>query len=306
MRIGIHGGSQITFGAGAGAVAAHAAQAEADGFATYWVNQQLVPDALTLLGAVGRATSSIELGTAVVPTWTRHPVMLAAQALTAQDIVGGRLVLGIGLAHKPTIEERYRIPFERPAANMREYLDILLPLVHEGSVDAEGDHWSAHVDSLGGPPVDAPLVMLAAMGPRMLELAGGRCDGNILWLSGPRTIAERIGPAMARAAEAADRPPPRIVASVPVCVTDRADEVRDLIDQFLADYNELPSYRAVMDFEGVDTVSQVSVVGTEDEVREQLAGFADAGATDFGGPEFTLTDEEAQRTRALLKDLAAG
>lgn len=302
MRIGINGAPQITVGATSTQVADHAARAEADGFASYWVNQPLVPDALTLLTVVGQATESIELGTAVVPTWTRHPLMLAAQALTTQEIVGDRLVLGIGLAHKPSIEGRYRIPFERPAHNMAEYLDVLLPALQERVVDVTGEYWSASVENLGGPGgVEAPAVMLAAMGPRMLELAGARTDGNVLWLSGPRTIEERVRPAMQRAAESADRPLPRIVASVPVCVTDRAGEVRDLVDGLLADYNHLPSYRSVMDFEGVDTVSEVSVIGTEDEVRGQLDRFAAAGASDFAAVELTLSEEEATRTRELLR-----
>ncbi len=174
-------------------------------------------------------------------------------------------------------------------------------------VDVTGEYWSATAESLGGPGgVEAPQVMLAAMGPRMLEMAGARSDGTILWLSGPRTVAERIRPALEKAAEAAGRPAPRIVASVPVCVTDRADEVRDLIDAFLADYNDLPSYRSVMDFEGVTRVSDVSVVGAEDEVRAHLARFADAGSTDFAAVEFTLAEDEAERTRALLEEVNAG
>lgn len=303
MRIGINGASQVVLGQPSAAIASHAAQAESEGFGSYWVNQQLVPDALTLLALVGHATSTIELGTSVIPTWTRHPAMLAAQALTTQEIMGGhRLILGIGLAHQPTVEGTYEIPFERPAANMAGYLDVLLPLLHDRSVDVSGRDWSAHVESLGGSvDVPAPSVMLAAMGPRMLELAGGRTDGTILWLSGPRTIADRLKPALDAAAERAGRAEPRIVASMPVCVTDRADEVRGLVDAFLANYNTLPSYRAVMDFEGVETVSGVSIIGTEDEVREQLAAYAAAGTTDLAATEFTLTDEEAERTRALLR-----
>lgn len=308
MRIGIYGASQIALGQPTDAVAAHAAQAEADGFPTYWVNQQVVPDALTMLTILGKATATIELGTAVIPTWTRHPLMLAAQALTTAEIVGGdRLLLGIGLAHKPSIEEHLHIPFERPATNMAEYLSVLLPALGERTVDVTGDIWSATVDAMGGPAdVATPKVMLAAMGPRMLEMAATRTDGDILWLSGPRTVAERIKPAMDRAADAAGRPMPRIVAGLPICVTDRADEVRGLIDGFLGSYNDLPSYREVMDFEGVSGPAEVSIVGTEDEVRAQLARFATAGATDFAAVEFTLSEDEAQRTRALLKAVNEG
>jgi len=304
MRIGINGASRVVVGASAAEVAVHAAQAEADGFSSYWVNQQVVPDALTLLATLGHATASIELGTAVVPTWTRHPLVMAAQALTTQDVVGGRLVLGIGLAHREPLEERYRIPFSRPATNMSEYLDVLLPALEDRAVDAHGTAWSATFESMGGPPgVAAPTTMLAAMGPRMLAMAGARTGGTILWLSGPRTVAERIRPALVAAAERAGRTPPRIVASVPVCVTDRPREVRALIDSVLAGYNSLPSYRSVLDHEGAASVSEVSVVGDEDEVRTHLERFAAAGTTDFSALEFTLESDEARRTRALLREL---
>ena len=135
--------------------------------------QLAAPDALTVLGAVGRGTSTIELGTAVVPTWFRHPLMLAAQALTTQEMAGGRLALGIGLAHKVPIEATLRIPFERPAVHMSDYLSVLLPALADRKVDFAGDIWSGVTEGLGGAPgVAAPSVLVAAMGPRMLELAG--------------------------------------------------------------------------------------------------------------------------------------
>ncbi|HEY5155631.1 MAG TPA: TIGR03564 family F420-dependent LLM class oxidoreductase [Acidimicrobiales bacterium] len=306
MRIGINGSSLIALGSTTAEIVAHAAQAEADGFSTYWVAQLGAPDALTVLAVVGGATSIIELGTAVISTWPRHPLMLAAQALTTQEITGGRLILGIGLAHKPSVEETLRIPFDRPARNMDEYLQVLLPVLTDRRVDVEGAIWSAKVDAIGGPGgVDAPSVMLAAMGPRMLDLAGSRTDGSILWLSGPRTIAEKIRPALEAAAERAGRPAPRVVASVPVCVTDDAESVRTLIGQILADYNTLPSYRAVMDAEGAAGPQDVSLVGNEDEVRAGLARFAEAGTTDFSALEFTLDPDDAARTRALLQSVNA-
>ena len=305
MRIGINGSSLIALGSPTSAIADHAAQAEADGFSTYWMAQLFVPDTLTAMVSVAAATSSIELGTAVVPTWLRHPLMLAAQALTVQEISGGRVTLGIGLAHKEMIEQTLKVPFERPARNMAEYLSVLLPALHERQVSFDGDYWSAEVESIIAPAdVSAPSVMLAAMGPRMLALAGGRTDGTILWLSGPRTIETTLAPAVTAAAEQAGRPAPRIVASVPVCVTDDPDRVRGMIGAMLANYNDLPSYRAMMDIEGVDGPAGVAVVGGEDEVRTHLARFADAGTTDFSALEFPTDDDKAARTRALLTELA--
>ena len=307
MRIGINGSSLIALGSSTADIVADVVKAEADGFGTYWVAQLGAPDALTVLAVIGGATSTIELGTAVIATWPRHPLMLAAQALTTQEISGGRLILGIGLAHKPSIEETLRIPFERPASNMEEYLSVLMPVLHDRHVDVTGRAWSAKVDNVGGPGgVTAPSVMLAAMGPRMLELAGSRTDGTILWLSGPRTVDTVIRPALRAAAERAERPDPRIVASVPICVTDNAAEVRDLIGQVLVDYNTLPSYRTVMDIEGVAGPADVSLVGDEDEVRAGLERFAAAGTTDFSALEFPTNDEERARTRDLLMAVNAG
>ena len=306
MRIGINGSSLIATNRPSAEIVSHAAQAEADGFSTYWVAQLGVPDALTVLGVVGQATSTIELGTAVIATWPRHPLMLAAQALTTSELTQGRLVLGIGLAHKPTIEGTFKVPFARPARHMEDYLAVLLPALRERRVSHEGDIWSAETEALGGPPdVAVPSVMLAAMGPRMLEMAGAQTDGDILWLSGPRTIETLIAPALHEAAEAHGRTAPRIVASVPVCVTDDADAMRELIAGFLVGYNDLPSYRGVMDLEGVDGPAGVSLVGNEAAVRAGLQRFADAGATDFSALEFVFAENEVRRTRALLKDVAA-
>ena len=141
--------------------------------------------------------------------------MLAAQALTVQEAIGNRLALGIGLAHKSSVESTLKIPFVTPAKHMDEYLSVLLPAMTERSVKFSGDIWSAEVDNVGGTPVPAPTVLLAAMGPRMLRLAGARTDGSILWLSGPKAIADQIKPALEAAATEAGRPAPRIVASVP-------------------------------------------------------------------------------------------
>jgi F420-dependent oxidoreductase-like protein len=307
MRIGINGSSLVSLGRPAGEMVDHVVQAERDGFDSYWMAQLGVPDALTVLAVMGQATSTIDLGTAVVSTWPRHPLMLAAQALTTSDLCGGRLVLGIGLAHKPSVESRLKIPFERPARHMAQYLDVLLPALSERSVTAVGDIWSAEVDSLGGPPdTPTPSVMLAAMGPRMLAMAGGRTDGSILWLSGPRVVETTIAPALRAAADEAGRPEPRIVASVPVCVTDQPDQVRGFIAAVLAGYNDLPSYRGVMDAEGATGPEDVSLVGGEDEVRAGLQAFADAGATDFAAVELATDDETGARTRALLKEVQAG
>ena len=216
MRIGINASNLVVAGATVDDYVAHAVAAEQDGFSSWWMAQLAAPDALTVLGAVGRGTSTIELGTAVVPTWFRHPLMLAAQALTTQEMAGGRLALGIGLAHKVPIEATLRIPFARPAAHMSDYLSVLLPALADRKVDFAGDIWSGVTEGLGGAPgVAAPPVLVAAMGPRMLELAGGRTDGGgavaqraahhrRVPAPGPRRRSHRGGPG--RAAHRRQRP----------------------------------------------------------------------------------------------------
>jgi 5,10-methylenetetrahydromethanopterin reductase len=299
MRIGIHGGAVMIMGAAIEEVAAHAAEAEADGFASYWVPQSGGTDALTVIAVLGASTSTIEFATAVIPTWGRHPHVLAGQALTVQAATGNRLALGIGVAHKPSVEDRYHIPFERPVRHLREYLDVLQPLLAERQADVLGEIWSFTGD-LVAPPAEPPPVLVAALGPQFLRLTGKRADGTVLWLVGPTTVADHIVPTITDAADEAGRPAPRVVASVPVSVTDRPDEVRSFISEILAGYDTLPSYRAMLDREGAVRAGDVAVIGNEDEVRDGLARFADAGATDFAAVEIGLDGEGFARTRALL------
>jgi len=305
MRIGIHAGALMIMGAPLQDVAAHAVEAEADGFSTYWLPQSGATDALTLIATLGAVTSSIEFATAVIPTWGRHPHVLAGQALTVQAATGNRLALGIGVAHKPSVEERYHIPFERPVRHLREYLDVLQPLLPDRAVDVVGEIWSCTGDIVA-PPAEAPPVLIAALGPQFLRLTGKRADGTVLWLVGPTTVADHIVPTIGDAATEAGRPAPRVVASVPVSVTDRPDEVRAFISEILVGYDTLPSYRAMLDREGAARAGDVAIIGSEDEVREALARFAEAGATDFAAVEIGLDGDEFARTREVLKAVHSG
>lgn len=306
MRIGLNGSSLIASGAPLERLREHAAQAEADGFSSYWLAQLGVPDALTAIATMGDVTSTIEIGTAVIPTWTRHPLMLAAQASTVVEAIGpGRLVVGLGLAHKVSVEGTLKIPFATPAKHMEEYLSVLLPVLADRKVSVSGDIWSADTEGIGGTAVQPPTVMLAAMGPRMLKLAGSRTAGSILWLSGPRAIADQIKPALEAAAADAGRPSPRIMASVPLCVTKDADSVKGFVAAALAGYNDLPSYRGVMDAEGAGGPADVSLIGTQAEVLAGIRSFAEAGVTDFAPVELTLSPDDATATREVLKGVAA-
>jgi 5,10-methylenetetrahydromethanopterin reductase len=276
-----------------------------DGFASFWMSNIFGLDALTSLAVAGSQVPGIELGTAVVPTYPRHPAVLAQQALTAALAVGpGRLTLGIGLSHKMVIEDMYGYSFERPARHMREYLSVLLPLLDGTAVSVDGSTLSAHI-GLSVPVAGRVPVLLAAMAPRMLNLAGEQADGTVLWMTGPATVRDYVVPAISAAASAAGRPSPRVVCSLPVCVTDDPAAARASAAEELAIYGQLPSYRAMLDRESAAGPGDVAVVGDEDAVAAQILALADAGVTDFVAAEFAR-GQDRERTRSLLKAVIAG
>jgi 5,10-methylenetetrahydromethanopterin reductase len=298
MRIGINGSDKLVR-PDLHEIVADAQAAESAGFASYWLAQTALVDATAALGLAGTATSAIELGTAVVPTWQRHPQALAAQALTTQAATAGRFTLGIGLAHKPAVEERLRMKWEKPIRHMLDYLDVLQPLLAEGTVDHHGEIWS-FVGESARPTDVAPKVMLAALGEQMLRIAGRRCDGTILWCVGPVTLERQIVPVISEAASDAGRPAPSVVCSLPVWVTDDPAPARDFVGAILKDYATLPSYRAMLDIEGVHGVEDISLIGGEAEVADGLAAIAAAGATDFTAVVMGGSPDELARTRAVL------
>jgi 5,10-methylenetetrahydromethanopterin reductase len=303
MRIGIsaaeRGGDQALV-----KLADQLRRAADDGFASVWLSNIFGLEALTALAVAGSQVPGIEVGTAVVPTYPRHPAVLAQQALTTALAVGpGRLQLGIGLSHKIVIEDMYGYSFDKPARHMREYLSVLLPLLDGTAVSVDGSTLSAHIGLTVPRPARVP-VLLAAMAPRMLALAGERADGTVLWMTGPATVRGYVVPAITAAASAAGRPSPRIVCTLPVCVTSDPDAARANAEKELAIYGQLPSYRAMLDREGAAGPGDVAIVGDEDAVAAQIAALADAGVTDFVAAE-TARGEERDRTRSLLKTVAA-
>jgi len=271
-----------------------------DGFASVWMANIFGLDALTALAVAGSGVPGIEIGTAVVPTYPRHAAVMAQHALTTALALDGRLVLGIGLSHKIVIEDMYGHSYDAPATHMSEYLSILLPLLDGETTAFKGKTMSADI-GLSTPRVGRVPVMLAAMGPQMLKLAGQRTDGTILWMTGPATIRDYIAPTINTAAEAADRKA-RIVCILPVCVTDDPDGAKARAAKFFEIYGHLPSYRAMLDREGVAGPADVAIVGDEDTVASQVGALADCGVTDFVAGEFA-TGADKERTRALLKSL---
>ena len=272
-----------------------------DGFASAWMNNIFGLDALTALAVAGSAVPGIELGTAVVPTYPRHPAALAQQALTVAAATDGRLALGVGTSHQVVIENMFGYDFGTPVAHTRAYLSILRPLLAGQPAKLRGEQVSANVTLTTPGPTPVPL-LLAALGPRMLRLAAELADGTVLWMTGPATVRGHIVPTITAAAEALGLPSPRVVCILPICVTSDPDAARAAAAKVFAIYGQLPSYRAMLDREGAAGPADVALVGDEASVEAQLADLADAGVTDFVAGEFGR-GEDAVRTRRLLTSL---
>ena len=273
------------------------------GLHSVWMGQYVGWDILTALALVGREVPDLELGTAIVPTYPRHPIALASQALSVQAATGNRLQLGLGPSHRAIIEAWYGYDYDRPARHMREYLEALKPLLRGEQADYQGETLRAQgkLTVLEAAP---PPVLVSALGPVMLRLAGELADGTVTAWTGPRAIAGHIAPRLNEAAAAANRPSPRIVAGVLVNVTDDPTSARQSVAERFGAADALPSYRAVMDIEGVGSGADLLLAGDEAEVTAGLRAYQEAGATEFvaffAGPE-----EERPRTEALLAQLAA-
>lgn len=293
---------------------ADARWAEAAGLASVWIPQ--IPDdfdALTAAALIGAQSTRIEIGTAVVPVQPRHPIALAQQALSVQAGCGGRLSLGLGVSHHWIIEEMLGLAYDKPLSTLRAYLDVLdQALRGPGPVDVENEWFRVH-NPLDITDVGPTPVLVAALGPAMLQLAGERTDGTILWMADERSIGTHIAPRLTAAAEQAGRPPPRIVAGVPVCLC-RDDEVPAAVartNRILSEAEVSPNYQRLLEHGDARTVGDLLAAGSEAAIEKRLQAFADAGATDISVrvvPVGEGRDElmaSSQRTRELLAALAA-
>jgi 5,10-methylenetetrahydromethanopterin reductase len=292
---------------------ADARWAEEAGLASVWIPQ--IPDefdALTAATLVGAETSRIEVGTAVVPVQPRHPIALAQQALSVQSVCGGRLTLGLGVSHHWIVDEMLGLSYDRPATTMRCHLDVLdAALAGPGPVDVENELFRVH-NPLDVTDVGPTPVLLAALGPAMLRLAGERTDGTILWLADERAIATHVAPRITRAAESAGRPAPRIVAGVPVCLCrdGEVDAAVERANRILSEAEVSPNYQRLLDQGDARNVGDILAAGGEAAIEKRLRAFADAGATDVSVrvvPVGSGRDEllaSLRRTRDLLASLA--
>jgi 5,10-methylenetetrahydromethanopterin reductase len=281
-------------------------RAEADGFGSAWsAHFSRGVDALDILAVAGVRTSRIELGVGIVPTYPRHPLALAQQVATTQAFSGGRLTLGVGVSHRPVIEDLHGLRYTRPAAHMRDYLSVLVPLLREGSVRYRGEFYQ--VDGGFAVPGTSPVpVLVGALSPLMVQAAGELADGVVTWLAGPRSLAEQIVPRLHAAARG--RPAPRVVAALPLAICADASLARRAADEVFARYAGLDNYRRLLVREGVSSPGAVAIVGTEADIEHQIRRLSDVGVTELWPIVFPAGDDAAgsrRQTRALLAELAA-
>jgi F420-dependent oxidoreductase-like protein len=313
MRIGVMiGPERGRYGSKVDRMRRDALWAEQAGLSSIWIPQ--IPDefdALTAATLIGAETTRIEVGTAVVPVQPRHPIALVQQALSVQAVCGGRLTLGLGVSHHWIIDEMLGLSYDRPAAFMRDVLDVLEPaFAGPGQVDVENDHFRVH-NPIDITDITPTPVLLAALGPRMLQLAGERTDGTLLWLADEHAIDSHIAPVINRAAEQAGRPTPRIIAGVPVCLCldDEVDVAVARTKRVLSEAEVSPNYQRLLDQGEADDVGDILAAGSETSVEKRLRSFADAGVTDVSVRVVPIGDDREQllasmqRTRDYLASL---
>jgi len=293
-------GATAAAGNGIQAIVDYAKMAEERGFSTIWLANIFGIDAVGACAIAGWDTSRIEFGTAVTPTYPRHPTALAQQAVTTSVACDGRFTLGIGLSHQMVIEDMLGLSYAKPAAHMNEYLQVIAPLLKGEAVDYAGEQYKVKL-ALDVPGAGEVPLIVAALGPAMLKLAGTYADGTTTWMTGPKTIESHIVPAISSAASEAGRAAPRIVCGLPIVVTRDVDAAREQIAKELAIYGMLPSYRAMLDREGVAGPAELSIVGDEATVRGEIQRLRDVGVTDFNAAIIPIEDGSMDATLDLLQ-----
>jgi F420-dependent oxidoreductase-like protein len=303
MRIGLTGGSSTP-----DKIVEQAQRAEADGFHSLWYASVVQGDPLVAMALAGRATSSIELGTAVLQTYPCHPLLQARRAASVSAAMGRPgFTLGLGPSHERNIEGIYGLSYAHPGRNTDEYVRIVTSLLRCEAVEFEGDDWTVRTPE-GSVAARHPVsVLLSALSPRLLRVAGTFTDGAVLWMAPIKAIAEHVAPRLREAAAAAGRPAPRIVAGLPIAVHDDEDAARAAIDAGATTYANRPNYQRIMATGGASGAGDAAIVGDEAAVEAQLSALFDAGATDFWAQVVPVgEDVRASRDRSmtLLRELA--
>ncbi len=273
-----------------------AKQVESVGLDNVWLANIFGYDAITTLALVGRETQQIGLGTAVTPTYPRHPTAIAQQALTTAAATNNRFTLGIGLSHKLVIEDMLGMSYAKPAKHMREYLSVLMPLARGEQANFQGEQYRVAGVALDVPGADRLPVVIAALGPTMLKIAAEMTDGTNTWMVGPKTMESHILASLHKAGQ----PDPQVVAGMPIVLTTNVDAAREQIAQNLTIYGQLPSYRAMLDREGAAGPADIAIVGDENTLRGEIKRFADLGVTDFNAAIMNVEDGAYERTLEFL------
>ena len=301
MRIGLGGG-----GTSIERIVEQAAEAEADGFASVWYPSAVLGDPLAAIAVAGRATRSIELGTAVLVTYAAHPLLTAARVgATAAVMNRPGLVLGMGPSHDMAIEGMYGLSYAHVGRHTEEYARIVTSALRGDAVALDGDEFQVHVGAPTAPPFLVP-VLLGALAPRMLRVAGEVADGTITWMANRVAVESHVVPRIRAAADGAGRPAPRVVVGLPVAVHHDVDEARESAAQQYGFYGNLPNYARILQVGGLERSADACIVGDEDAVAAQLRALVDAGATDVWAAIFPVGDDRTAsrtRTRALLRAL---
>lgn len=287
--------------------------ADSAGLATAWMPQ--VPDdfdLLTMVALMASHSTRIELGTAVVPLQAQHPIALARQALSVHAISNGRLALGVGPSHHWIIRDMLGLPYDKPAAYTRDYLQVFNAAISgPGPVDVENDNFTVHNPTALGAATPMP-VLVAALGPVMLQIAGEHADGTSLWMADEKAIGEHIAPKINKAAAGAGKPAPRIVAGIPVtlCANSEIDGAKDRANRILAEAETSPNYQKLLDRGDARTVGDLCAAGDEESILARFKSFADAGVTDLSVRLLPIGDTRDEliaskyRTREVIAELA--
>lgn len=278
---------------------------EARGFDSAWMANIFGFDAISALSIVGRETSKIRLGTAVTPTYPRHPTAIAQQALTAAAATGNRFTLGIGLSHQMVIENMLGLSYAKPARHMREYLSVLVPLLGGEAANFQGEEYRVQGVALDVPGAERVPLVIAALGPVMLKIAGEMTDGTTTWMVGPNTMEDHIVKTLSSAADAAGRPQPTVVGGMPIALTTKIDEAKAQISESLAIYGQLPSYRAMLDREGAEGPADIAMLGDENFLRGQIDRMRNIGVTEFNAAVVDVEPGARERTLDFLASLRA-
>ena len=280
-------------------------EAENDGFDSFWAAHIMDLDIMTMMSMAAQQTKKIKMGTAVTPTFLRHPIAMAQQAITVQASAQGRFTLGMGVSHKPVVENRFGLEFKQPAKHMKEYLSIVNSLSMYGKVNHRGEIHTA-VSEFTSKERPALSVVIAALGNLMLKNAGELADGTVTWMTGPETVKNHITPKITQSAHKAGKKSPRIVVGLPLCVTDKKETGFREASKHFGRYGDLPSYRAMINRENAESPAELAAIGNEQEIEEKLREYASAGATEIAAqifPETPGDKDSILRSRETLLGL---